>query len=308
MVLKGLGVLALGFVLLFGARLGYGYITYPPGDTTIDNYSTPSGATGNYDYYPQSNEYYGGDVQVNNYASSKKVKTWEKGGQIQTATVDQKYEKVATMSAATKQFEEDEKELRKTVKAYDALIQYEQNQGMEGNRILFLTIGVDPVRFDSIILELRQIGKIQNIQVNKTDKTNEFLDLQAQLATLDKTRTSLIDLKSRSGTIRELVDLENRILEVERQIQDLGVSLGDFDAENEFCTVKFTLSEYRVTIIPGIKIVQRATVAMKFAIEWYTKFILGFLFSAFSIWLLYGILQKFKWLPGWIMTRINKLK
>ena len=305
-LIKGLSVLVLGFAVLFGVRLGIGYINYPPGDTVIDNYSTP--ITGSYSYDFQTNDYFQGDVSVKNYASSKKVKTWEAGGQVKTATVDQKYEKIATLSAATKQFDEDEEKLRKTVKDYDALIQYEQNQGMEGNRSLFLTIGVDPEKFDSIILDLRKIGKIQNIQVNKTDKTNEFLDLQAQLATLEKTRQSLIDLKSRSGTIREMVDLENRILEVEEQIQNLGVSLGDFDAENEFCTVKFTLSEYKVTVIPGIKIMQRLKVALKWTIKWYGRIIMGLLFSLFTIWLAYEVLRKLKWLPGWIMARVNKMK
>ena len=37
--------------------------------------------------------------------------------------------------------------------------------------------------------------------------------------------------------------LENRILEIEQQLQGLGVSLGNFDDENEFCTVHFSLLE-----------------------------------------------------------------
>ena len=37
--------------------------------------------------------------------------------------------------------------------------------------------------------------------------------------------------------------MENKILEVEESIQKLGVKLGEFDTENEFCTIKFSLSE-----------------------------------------------------------------
>ena len=295
-VIRGLIVLGIGFIALFGLRLGYGFLTTPPGDTTIDNFSTPyNGGFGSDQLFVH-----------NNYASTKKTKTWKSEGQVKTATVDQKYEKVATMTSATKQFDEDEQKLRQTVKDYDALIQYEQSSGMKGDRNLFLTIGVDPDKFDQIIVDLREIGKLTSIQINKTDKTNEFLNLQAQITTLEKTRESLISLKSRSGAIRELVDLENQILDVERQLQNLGVSLGDFDKENEFCTVKMTLSEYRVTVIEGVSFLYRVRVAFSWSARWYGTFIVGFLFSAFSVWLAYEILRQFKWVPRWIKERIGK--
>jgi hypothetical protein len=43
--------------------------------------------------------------------------------------------------------------------------------------------------------------------------------------------------------VDERLKVQARLTEIEEKIQDLGVSLGEFNAENEFCTVKLTLAE-----------------------------------------------------------------
>ncbi len=90
-----------------------------------------------------------------------------------------------------------------------------------------------------------KIGSIKSKEITKIDKTNEFRNLNAKKASLETTRQSLIELKKQSGKIEEFVNLQNRILEIEQQLQDLGVLLGNFDEENEFCTVRFSLHETR---------------------------------------------------------------
>jgi hypothetical protein len=37
--------------------------------------------------------------------------------------------------------------------------------------------------------------------------------------------------------------VQNRLTEIEERIQELGVELGEFDSQNELCTVKLTLRE-----------------------------------------------------------------
>ncbi|MCE9598219.1 MAG: DUF4349 domain-containing protein [Spirochaetia bacterium] len=171
-----------------------------------------------------------------NYASEKK-----QAGLI--ATDSQKYEKVATLSARSDQFESDEKRVRQIIKDFKAVIQFEQSSGLPGKRVIHLGIGVHPDQFDSMVLAARELGKLLSINVNKTDKTNEYKDIQAKRISLEKVRTGLMSLKGRNGKIEELIALEQKILEIEKEIQAMGVKLGEFDSENEFCTVKISLFE-----------------------------------------------------------------
>src|SRR5260370_606896 len=109
--------------------------------------------------------------------------------------------------------------------------------------------------------ELRKIGELSSINIDKVDKTNEFKELKAKRASLEKTRDALVSLKNKPGRIEEFTALENRILEIEEQIQSTGVSLGDYVQENEFCTVKLSLEE-KGAAAAGISFRHRAVVAL----------------------------------------------
>lgn len=221
-----------------------------------------------------------------NYASKKyEVKP---SNTHQSATkVDQKYEKIAEIRTKSSNFEEEEKASRTMIKEMDALIQFEQKSGNEGYRKLNLAIGVPPENFDTLYNQLIKIGKVQAKQITKKDKTNEYKELNAKKQSLEKVRSSLIELKSKGGKIDEYMGLENRILEIEQQLQGLGVSLGDFDDENEFCTVQFSLLEGKEV---KIGIMQRIIVALEWTVKIYLKIMTTLFFlTLFAYFLLLSI-------------------
>lgn len=154
-----------------------------------------------------------------------------------------KYEKKGDVRTRSKGFENDEKNVRKKLTDFHCIIQHEENTGRTGNRELHMQIGVPPEQFDSCFQFLKTIGKVQTADVTKTDQTSEFKNLEARRLSLEKTRESLIEFKRQSGRIEEFMNLQNRILEIEEELQSLGVQLGDFASENEFCTIQLSLVE-----------------------------------------------------------------
>lgn len=264
----------LGFAVLYVFRLIYGYT-----DSSSKGY--------------EENEYISDFFEnmeslKRNYASARYNKFEEVKGEAAPAIPqgsEQKFEKIASLKAKTSEFEKDEKNIRSQVKKFNSLIQYEHNEGNPGSRQLHLSIGVPPENFDPMLAELKKTGKIKSIQVTKTDKTNEYRNLNAQKASLEKTREVLIALQNKDGKIDEYVSLSNRILEIEQQLQDLGVSLGDFDTENEFCTVHMTIAEGK--FIP-ISFMHRAKVAFEWTVNYYCIFTLIVLFASgtafFGVW------------------------
>ncbi|MEK6303880.1 MAG: DUF4349 domain-containing protein [Acidobacteriota bacterium] len=222
---KGMFCLAAGFVVLFAGRLAYGYLA--PSAPPLNSANALSAAI---------LTTVGGRDSKENYASEKlKV---QKGDGVESHSIDQKYEKVASVHSKTGAFEDDEKKVRELTSKYNALIQFEQASGLAGSRRVQVSIGVPPDRFDPMVSELKTVGELSSIRIDKTDKTNEYKELKANRASMEKTRDALIALKSKSGNIEEFTNLENRILEIEREIQSGGVKLGDYDEENAFCTVK----------------------------------------------------------------------
>lgn len=264
--------LVLGFLVLFIFRLAYGY--------TKTNES-----------YEAVGQYLNAAVSSQRNYASKKIKMGSTAGTQSSVTVDQKYEKIAEVQSKSLAFDEEEKEVRSQIENYSALIQFEKKSGNKGNRRLNLIIGVPPDNFDALYEDLTKIGNIQSKQITKTDKTNEYKELNAKKASLEQIRKSLLELKSKGGRIDEYMQLENRILEIEEQLQGLGVSLGDFDDENEFCTVQFSLLEGREA---KISIIHRLKVALEWTITYYLMTMATLFFLVLFAYLAVMLLDRLK--------------
>lgn len=256
---------ALGFAVLLGLRMGYGYLASPnhPASTRLDDDET----------YDRATSF---DTEKRNYASEKTTRQTSTGA----AAIDQKYESVADMHAVAKDFDAAEKDLRAATTAAGGIVQLERQSGLHGNRVLQLAIGVAPERFDAFVATVRAIGTSTFVTVDKQDRTNAFKELAAKRAVLESTRDALIALKARNGSLEELGALEDRILAVHQEIQSLGISLGEYDEVNALCTVKVVLSERSTVTIAAFSISrwQRLQTAFAWAVPVYVK-LLGALLS-----------------------------
>lgn len=269
-----LALLAL-FAVLFVFRIIYGYnkTSSNQGDGEALYFQTVSSVKRNF----ASKEY--------------RMKSEQVAGQASVVTVDQKYEKIAEVSSKSAKFSEEEKLVRTNIDDNNAIIQFEQKSGNDGSRRLYLQIGVPPENFDTLYSNLIKIGKVHSKQITKKDKTNEYKELNAKKASLEKTLHSLVELKSKGGKIEEYVELENRILNIEEQLQELGVNLGDFDDENEFCTVQFSLAEGKEV---KISFIHRLKVALEWTVKIYLQLVVALFFVAICAYLFLLIADKLK--------------
>jgi hypothetical protein len=271
------------FIILFVFRLIYGYLA-------------TDAKTGN-DY--SDNFFSSIDNLRKNYASEK---ISLKGGDVQEASniaSNQKYEKTASMKLKTSEFDNDEKLLKAKSKSFNAVIQYEQNLGQKGNRQIHLLIGVNPNLFDSLYIELKKIGVLKATEITKVDKTNEYRQLNAKKLSIEKTLKSLNDLKGKGGQIADFVALNDKILEIEEKAQKLGVELGNFDTENEFCTIK--LSMYEGATEKNISFIHRTKVALEWTIKYYAVIVITALILTLTIFVFLLIIDKLK-----VINEINK--
>lgn len=226
------------------------------------------------DYDAVNNGYGGGDDFFSsitnlrkNYASEKIFNTAIGPNSPEDLSASQKYEKTATISSATSHFEKDDSLIRTVTTSFEGSIQYEESVGKKGNRQLHLSIGVKPASFDSFYRAVQRIGELQSTMISKVDKTNEYRQLNAKKASLEKNLASLNELKNKGGAISDYISLHEKILEVETQLQELGVDLGNFNTENEFCTLRFSLFEGRER--KAISFFHRVKVTLEWTLKYY---------------------------------------
>ncbi len=217
------------FVALFAARLAW--------ELTRDRTApVPFGGFG----AGELAQSYSPPQERRNFASAKiAVDQAPSGAQV----VEQKYERVSQIESRTEHWDSDVAAVKLAIDGAKALVQRENSYGLPGSRVLSLSLGVIPEAFDPTVETLKAIGELRSANVVKTDRTSDFRALEARRLSLEKTRDGLARLRDSGASLADRIDLETRILEIEGQIQELGVSLGDFSELNSFCTVHFTLRE-----------------------------------------------------------------
>ena len=264
------------FIALFIFRFIYGFVATDTGN------NSESGR----DFFSSL------DNVRKNYASEKFSKNGSDVQMQANSASNQKFEKTASIKSKSSEFEADEKGIKEKTKAYNAVIQYEQNLGQKGNRQIHLLIGVNPEKFDAFYVDIQKIGVIKATEITKVDKTNEYRQLNAKKMSIAKTLQSLNDLKSKGGAISDFVSLNDKILEIEEKLQALGVELGNFDTENEFCTVKLSL--YEGATEKNIPLLRRVKVALEWTIHYFAVMVFSILGMSLGIFVLLLIVDRLK--------------
>ena len=243
-----------------------------------------------YDSYisSYSGSFYDSSVKssTRNIATANQLISGDKGVEL---NYDQKYEMISNITSNSEDFDNDVSKVRKAVDNVSGVIQMEYTAGLEdnNNRMLWISVGVTPGKFDSLVDELKLIGALTGFSVNKTDKTAEFNSYLAQREALEKTLESYNALKTQGGAIADLLIVEEKIIQTEKEILEMGVTLGLFDENQSLCTVDFTLSEYRYAEqqrggIEFYMIIDSAFSALGWTLTVYFVGILFVIFTGFS--------------------------
>ena len=276
-------ILLLSFAVIFILRFLYEF-SYYLGSSSGESYVTGG-------YSPQSSYIYSYDSftrksLTSNVATEKQIISGDKGVEI---NYDQKYEMISDIKSSSADFDNDVSKVRQAVDDVKGVVQMEYNGGLEekNNRCLWVSVGVTPGKFDLLVEELKKIGSLTDFSVNKTDKTAEFRAYLAQREALDKTLESYKALKSQGGSIADLLVVEEKIIQTEKEIMEIGVTLGLYDESRSLCTVEFTLGEYSVyTVEPsGIRfymIADSAYDALFWTLAVYAGLVLFVLFIGFA--------------------------
>ena len=234
-------ILIASFAVIFILRFVYELSFY---FNSAGSYSRPQYIYDGYNYSAPDYGYISSLSGIQNISTAKQRITGD-GGSIEI-NYDQKYEMISKMTAESDDFENDVGTLRKEIDDLNGVVQMENSSGLEEHRSrsLWISIGIPPGKFDLLVDKVKTIGNLTSFSVNKTDKTTEFRSYLAQREALEKTLESYNSLKTIGGSITDLLVVEQKIIEVEKEILQMGVTLGIYDESQSMCTVDFTLNEY----------------------------------------------------------------
>jgi Domain of unknown function (DUF4349) len=183
----------------------------------------------------------------------------------------QVYEKMAQLGLATTTFEEDQTRVRTAITTHHATILRENNSGLTPERRLSLEIAVRPEEFETLLEQLQHIGRLQSINTQLRDRTSEFRRLHAQQQSLKKHLETIQQMRGKPTSIDDQLRVEQRIQDIEKELQSLSGQLGNFLEKESFYQINVMLFEYQPgsSLDPTYRVPQRLAHAFLWALAWW---------------------------------------
>ena len=162
---------------------------------------------------------------------------------------DRKIVKTSSMSTEVERgtFYDSEKKLLDIVKSSDSYL-LNQNVNKYGTDRESYTSGnyqikVDVKKYDSVVAQLRSIGEVQSFNENSNDVTGQYTDLKIEIES-EKSRLKRYEtMYAEAKEIKDKIDLNDRMFDLERQIKYLEDALKNIDQRVDYSTIYVTLTE-----------------------------------------------------------------
>ena len=122
----------------------------------------------------------------------------------------------------------------------DASVQSGRNQ----LRSATLQLKVPAARFDDLTLALGPLGRLQSVNVNAEDVSEEFVDVTARVANSRRLEDRLVELlRTRTGKLQDVLAVEHELARVREEIERMEGRLRYLKASAQLSTLSVSLSE-----------------------------------------------------------------
>ena len=183
--------------------------------------------------------------------------------------------------------------IRDLIRSADAIIEsesesdsdnrwyYSNHTKTSGTMRLYLTIRVPAAKYEGFVEDLCAIGKVLSKSQNVDNISRQYHDTQARIEALTKEEERLNSMIDLAETIEEMIYIEERLTEVEAQLNSYKTNLAAMDVDVAYSTVHLTLREvmvYTPEVQPTATFGERLVKTFRDSWESFTGFLEGFLF------------------------------
>lgn len=110
----------------------------------------------------------------------------------------------------------------------------------EDGRTLFITAQIPSVHFDEAMSSSSQVGTIKSKEVNSTDVSDEYYDLDSRLGTKRILLERLDSYLKKAKDVKDLIDIEEKINDVTSDIESMQGQLNRLSKQIDYSTITLT--------------------------------------------------------------------
>ena len=217
-------------------------------------YKEEAGAAGDYAY-----ESYAAEEAAQAADGEEYTADGGSGGSTESALRAQDGQKIVytgNLSIQTLEYEKSAASIRKKIKDAGGFSEaeserdndyywYNRSGGSGNTRYLSITARIPSEKFEDFINSLSGDGKVMNRSVNAENISQVYANKETYKKSLEKEQERLLEMMDKAQTIEEMITVESRLSEVERQLNVYKTDLAQMDKDVEFSTVYIELKEVK---------------------------------------------------------------
>ena len=160
-----------------------------------------------------------------------------------------------SMDIESKEFEKAQADIKSLVKQYDGFVAYDSvtdnahnwyyssYDKTHGTLRENMTVRVPTKNYNNFVNGLSAVGKVLAKNENVENITKQYADVETTVKSLRTQENRLLEMMAACDTVSEMITVETRLSEVQRQLERYQTQLDGMDMDIQFSTVTITLTE-----------------------------------------------------------------
>ena len=170
------------------------------------------------------------------------------GGNVSATDISQpadgrKIIRDTTLVVETKRYDDSLVLLKRAVEEADGYIEYSSQYAGGSTRNANFTCRIPAAQYTAFLESVQGAGSVVRIEESTEDATNQYIDLEARLKSLRAQETRLLELMENSGSLEELLAVQEKLSDVQYQIDSYTGQMKALENRIDYTTVTVCLDE-----------------------------------------------------------------
>jgi anti-sigma factor (TIGR02949 family) len=106
-----------------------------------------------------------------------------------------------------------------------------------------LVLKVREDKFESVISQIKEFGKVTALRIDSKDVTDQYYDLKARLKNLEIEEQKLQDIMNKAPTVKEMLEVESEINRIRSEIESMKEQLKVWENLTSLGTINLSIKE-----------------------------------------------------------------
>ncbi|AIS52073.1 hypothetical protein TKV_c08930 [Thermoanaerobacter kivui] len=106
-----------------------------------------------------------------------------------------------------------------------------------------LVLKVREDKFESVISQIKEFGKVTALRIDSKDVTEQYYDLKARLKNLEIEEQKLQDIMNKASTVKEMLEVESEINRIRSEIESMKEQLKVWENLTRLGTINLSIRE-----------------------------------------------------------------